>query len=195
MRIDMRATLAALGLLLIAGEARAQAETTHMDCTAAAQVALNAQDPRITSIAYSVLARCPDGSSSLASAWSNPPADPEILSKLAHRSAELADVRILNAVLATLQNTGASAAARRAALDVVLAQYSPSVVASRSTWEDPEHASLGYRSDVYQVQGEQPVTAADRDRIVAAFRSMSASDPDTDLRRIATRIVKDLGSG
>ena len=193
-----RAALAALGLLMLAGTAGvagAQEDRSSKDiCTAAARVAVAAHDARVVTSAYGVLARCPNGSATLATVWASPPTDGDALAQLAHRSVEVADRRILDASLAALQNTAASAAARRAALDVVLSQYNPEVVVSNSTWEDPEHTSLGRRNDYYQVAGEQPITAADRDRIVAAFRAMKDTDPDTQLRRIAARIVMDLGT-
>jgi hypothetical protein len=191
-----RATLAALGLLLLAGPAGAQEDRSRVDiCTAAAKVAAEAHDPRVVSAAYAVLARCPNGSATLANAWAAPPADVEALSQLTHRSIEVADRRILDATLLTLQNTAASASARRAALDVVLSQHSPAVVVGRSTWEDPEHTSLAHRNDYYQVPGEQPITAADRARIVDAFRAIRDSDPDPQLRKVAARIVSSLGPG
>jgi hypothetical protein len=189
------AALAALGLLFLSAPAGAQEDRSQVDvCTAAAKVAAEARDPRVVSAAYAVLARCPNGSATLASAWAAPPADAAALAQLTHRSVEVADRRILDASLGALQNTAASAAVRRAALDVVLSQHSPSVVVSRSTWEDPEHTSLASQSDYYQVPGEQPITAADRERIVAAFRLMKESDPDPQLRKMAARIVADLGS-
>ncbi|MDQ6634229.1 MAG: hypothetical protein M3Z10_05655, partial [Gemmatimonadota bacterium] len=181
------AAFAALGLLVLAGAAGpagAQEDRSSKDiCTAAARVAVEAHNARVVSSAYGVLARCPNGSATLAAAWASPPADAEALTQLAHRSVEVADRRILDASLTALQNTAASAAARRAALDVVLSQYNPEVVVSNSTWADPEHTSLGRRNDYYQVTGEQPITATDRDRIVAVFRAMKDSDPDTQLRR------------
>ena len=189
------AAFAALGLLVLAGVAGAQEDRSSNDiCTAAARVAVAANDPRVVSSAYGVLARCPNGSATVATVWASPPTDADALTQLAHRSVEVADRRILDATLTALQNIAASAAARRAALDVVLSQYNPEVVVSNSTWADPEHTSLGRRNDYYQVTGEQPITATDRDRIVAAFRAMKDSDPDTQLRRIAARIVTDLGT-
>jgi hypothetical protein len=187
--------LAVLSVALLASSVGAQEERKPSPaeiCAAAAKVVATAPDPRIRSAAYVILSRCPNAAASLASVWATPPVDAEALAQLRWKSASLSDRRILDATLPVVQNAGLSESTRRAALDVVLAQYAPSVAISTATWADPEHASLAVQSDYYQVPGEQPIAAADRQRIIDTFRQMGTTATDVQWRRIATRIVHDL---
>jgi hypothetical protein len=187
--------LAVLSVALLASSVGAQEENEPSQaevCAAAAKVIAHATDPRLRSAAYAIMVRCPNSAASLASVWVRPPGDSASLAQLARESADLSDRRILDATLPVVQNAALPESTRRAALDVVLAQYAPSLAIGGGTWADPEHTSLAGRSDYYQVPGEQPIAAVDRQRIIDTFRQMSTTAADVQWRRIATRIVHDL---
>ena len=188
-------TLALCGFLLAGCSARAQENgkrDKEFTCKAAEEVAAHARAPEVVSQAYTTLMRCPNAGGALAAAWANLPGDSAVLSELAIRSMYIQDRRILEATLPLVQIVGTSAAIRRHALDVVLALYRPSVAVSRSTWADPLHSSLASQSDYSQIPGEQPLTAADRQRIIDVFRQLSVTDPDLHWRQLAKRIADDL---
>jgi len=189
--------LASLGVLLLAGQAKAQEHHQPSPaeiCAAAEKVISVATDPRIVSAAYIVLSGCPNSAATFASAWSTPPVDSQVLFHLVRKSSDLSDRRILDATLPVLQNAGLPEATRRAALDVVLAQFHPSFRLGNDTWLDPEHTSMGNEFDYYQAPGEQPITSADRQRIIATFHQMSISAADSQWRRVAKRIESTLAA-
>lgn len=189
--------LASVGVVLLAGQVRAQEHREPSPaeiCEAAGKLAAVATDPRVLSVAYLVLDRCPNSAATLANIWATPPASAEALFQLVRKSADMSDRRILDATLPVVQNASVPLATRRAALDVVLAQFNPSVVISDAAWLDPEHSSLGSRSDYYQAPGEQPITAADRQRIITTFHQMSISAANSQWRRVAKRIESTLAA-
>ena len=108
-------------------------------------------------------------------------------------STRVAVRRILDASLSLVQ-TGPNVAQRRAALAVVLAQFDPSLTVSQHMWVIPDSMSLPRESDYSQRPGEQPPTAADRQRIVDTFRQLSTADPDPSWRGVARLIVRELAS-
>ena len=200
-RSTRAAILAACGLVLLAGSAAAQGgddkgkgddRDQEKTCKKAARIIAKGHVEQDERWAYAFIVECPGGAPALAGAWTSPPSNADALHALAARSRELADRRIVDAMLIAVRNTQLSQGVRRIAIDVLLAQYHPSIVAGGVTWEYPETAGLASRSDYYQVPGEQPVTPADRQRIVEVFREMSVSDPDPQIRRVAKRIFTDL---
>ena len=141
--------------------------------------------------ALAIIYQCAGAGGALAAAWSHPPADSSMLAWLVASSARVADRRILDATLSLVQ-TGPSVTQRRAALEVVLAQFDPSFTVSQYMWVVPDSMSLPRESDYYQRPGEQPPTASDRQRIVDTFRQLSTADPDPSWRGVARLIVRGL---
>lgn len=173
--------------------ARAQQKPTREEvCELAAKVIANSRDPRLLGPAYLAIGYCPQASASLASAWASPPSDSAAMFRLRRESSDISDRRIVDATLSVVSNNALPTSMRHAALDVVLAQYHPSVVLPNSAWANPQLVSLGSVSHYYQIPGAQPVTDTDRLRIVAAFRQMSTSDPDARWRLLAKHIAADL---
>ncbi len=139
------------------------------------------------------MVKCGDGAAALASAWSPVPTDSMELFYLAAASRDVADVRVLNAALAAVQNASLPQSTRHIAINVVLSQYAPSVsVSSQEDWTD--YGTLGTSQDFYQRNGEQPITAPDRQRIVDTFRTLSKTDPDPKIRRGAAYIARELSA-
>ena len=201
MRLTRAAILAACGLVLLAGSAAAQGgddkgkgddRDQEKTCKKAARIIAKGHVEQDERWAYALIVGCPDGAASLASAWASSPSDSNALHDLADRSRELADRRIVDAMLIVVRNSQLTQGVRRIAINVLLGEYHPTIWVSRATWERPETVGLAHGADYYQIPGEQPVTAADRQRIVEAFREMSVSDPDPQIRRVAKRIFTDL---
>ena len=203
MRSIRAVILAACGLVFLAGSAAAQGgddkhkdkgddRNQEMTCKKAARIISKGHVEQEERWAYAFIVGCPGGAASLASAWTSWPSDAEELHALAARSREVADRRIVDAMLVAVRNTQRSQGDRRIAINVLLAQYDPTVTAGNPTWEDPEHTWISGVFHQYQVPGEQPVTAADRQRILEAFQEMSVSDPDPLVRRVAKRIFAAL---
>jgi hypothetical protein len=140
--------------------------------------------------AFAVVMRCPDAGRAFAAAWGHLPTNPAVFQELINRSGEVSDRRILNAAMGTLQSATVETQ-RRGALDAVLKQFHPSLVLGRA-WNNPENTTLGSLSDYYQRPGEQPITPADRQRVVDLFRQMSTRDANAQWRRVATRLATDL---
>lgn len=194
------ALLTALGLVLWARSARGQdADGKESDaektCEKAAKALTKGHPEKKDLWAFSVIVKCPGAGALLAAGWSPVPIDSTELFSLSAASVSVADVRILNAILVVVQNTSVAQAARRIAIDVALSQYAPDIRVGNGGWASPdERASLGRMMDYYQVAGEQPITEADRQQIVEAFRAMGTTDPDPQIRRVATLIVRELSA-
>ena len=112
--------------------------------------------------------------------------------ELRRASTQLADVDLLNAVLAVLQDASRPIFTRRAALEVVVAHYAPYYTVSNYTWNEPESSGLGMLTDTYQIPGAHPVTDLDRTRIVSILAAMGTSEPDARLRAVARAIAAEL---
>ena len=192
-----RQRFVAVALLTMTSTVAAVAQDTsttagRLNCVSASQIVARSHHQSLLADAYSVLIRCPGAAATLAQVWNTPPSDSSTLAKLTRRSAGIADRRILAAKLPIVSNGLFNPSIRRAALEVVIAQYDPSYVISSSTWSDPEHTSVARDSDYYQKSGEEPVTAIERQAIIDGLRRMAASDSDDRLRRVATRLLNDL---
>ena len=187
----------ALAVVALASHAAAQdtrRPSPQEICAAAEAVVAHARSPQLLTFAYAVVEKCPNAGATLARAWVTPPTDSIGLLRLSMTSRAISDRRLLDATLPIVQNAGAPEAQRRAALGVVLAQFASHVVMMDATWSDPEHSSLGARSDTYQTAGEQPIAAADRQRIIDTFRQMGAANGTALWGRVARRIVISLAA-
>lgn len=189
MTIAFRAFLLVVGASLVASPAMAQKTQPTRTCAIASTLLANGsplQPP--DRWAYSFIVECSGGGIALARAWSPPPSDPLEVAELRRGSMQLADLDLLNATLAVLQDVSRPMSTRRSALQVVVVQYAPHNDVGNATWDEPESAGLGVRSDYYQVQGSHPVTAADRQRIISVLRAMGVSEPDLKLRAVSRAI-------
>jgi len=191
--------LATVGLMFLAGRAIAQddrGDDNPQDhtCDKAARILAKGHPAKKEQWALGLMVKCAGGAAALAGLWSPLPTDSTALFALASSSRSVGDVRVLNAALAVVQNASISQATRRVAINVVLAEYAPAISLGNANWADPEHTSLGLLSDVYQRAGEQPVTAADRQRVVAAFVALSTAEPNPLLRRVAAMIARELNA-
>jgi hypothetical protein len=184
--------LAALTLIALPALAQSH-EHDEKSCEKAVKIVAKGHVEARNRWAFAMVTRCKGGGSALAAAWQRPPRDPDALTQLVHRSGNISDRRILDAAMSVLQSP-TDEPRRRAALRAVVAQYNPSYTMMSTTWDDPETSGLGRQSDYYQVPGEQPVNASDRARVVAAMRTIAASDADAKWRRLATRLASDLAA-
>jgi hypothetical protein len=71
-------------------------------------------------------------------------------------------------------------------------KYNPSVDIMSGNWDNPENTLLARVSDYYQVPGEQPITAADRQQVVELFQQLSATASTQQWRRVAALVARDL---
>lgn len=142
--------------------------------------------------AFALIVTCRNGASALASAWSPPPDDSAGLADLVNSSARLSDRRILDAAISAFNNATQAQWKRRLIVRTVLAQYAADLALTTSAWSDPENAGMGHYTDHSQANGEVPVTAVDRQRILAMFSAAAASDPDLLMRKVAAMIVREL---
>jgi hypothetical protein len=140
---------------------------------------------------FAHITTCPGASEVLAAAWAHPPTKADLLRDLVGRSGGIADRRILNAALTAMQAAPLEAQ-RRAALSVVLTQYNPSVAMTTWIWDNPENTILANVSDYYQVPGEHPITAADRQQVVDLFQQLSTTASTQQWRRVAALVARDL---
>jgi hypothetical protein len=191
--------LAAVSLMAVAGRAIAQDDPNDDNpqdhtCDKAAKIWAKGHPAKKDLWAIRVTAKCAGGAATLARAWSPVPTDSTELFDLAAASRHVADGRVMNAALAVMQSASLPQATRRIAINVVLAQYGPMIAVGNAQWADPEHASLALVSDYDQIAGEQPVTAADRQRVVSASLALSTTDPDPQVRRVTAMIARELSA-
>lgn len=184
---------AVVGMLLLTSRAIAQADDpSDHSCDKAAKIVAKGHPEKKDQWALQTLVSCAGGAAALATDWSPAPTDDTELLVLAASSGQLADERVLNVVLSAVQNSALPQSTRRIAMNVVLAQYSPTIVVSDLDWADPAPSSLRRNMDYYQIVGEQPITTTDRQRVVATFQAMSSTDPDPQVRRVAAMIAREL---
>jgi hypothetical protein len=190
MTIPARVFLLVVGASLVACPAMSQNTHPTRTCAIAATLLANGSPLQpADQWAYSFIVECSGAGTALARAWSPPPSDPLEVAELRRASMQLADLDLLNATLAVLQDVSRPMLTRRAALQVVVVQYAPQYEVGDATWDEPESAGLGFRSDYYQVQGSHPVTAADRQRIITVLTTMGVSEPDLKLRAVSHAIA------
>jgi|BarGraNGADG00212_1021973.scaffolds.fasta_scaffold18033_2 hypothetical protein len=201
MKPSTRALLFAIvSLMVVVGRAIAQDDPNDDNpqdhtCDKAAKILAKGHPAKKELWALGVMVKCAGGAAALAGAWSPVPTDSTELFVLADASRDVADVRVLNAALAAVQNASVPQTTRHIAIDVVLAQYGPMISLGAQNWtDDTGRWTLAMSQDYYQVTGEQPVTAADRQRIVAAFRTLSTTDPDPKIRRVAALVAQELSA-
>jgi hypothetical protein len=190
MTIPFRTVLIAVGVSLVAIPVMAQKTRPTRTCAVASTLLANGSPLQPTDQwAYSFIVACPGGGAALAHAWTPPPTDSLEVAELRRGSTQLADLELLNATLAALQDVNQPMLTRRAALQVVVAQYAPQYDVSGATWNQPETAGVGIQADYYQVAGSNPVTPADRQRIISVLQSMGVSEPDLKLRAVTHAIA------
>lgn len=189
-----RLFLLALAVCIPAASSAAHAQDDKDDksCSKAARIIAKGHPEHKEEWAYAVIGRCPGGAGVLAAAWSPLPSDSSTFANLISGSADLADRRILDAALGAFADAALPPTRRRDILNVIIFEYAPDRVVSDGLWNDPEHGILASRMDFYQQPGEQPLTAADRQRILDSLRAASTNDPDLHMRRVLARIVHDL---
>lgn len=193
MTIRVRFILLFAVAFVFTASAKAQKTRPTRTCTTAAALLANGSPLQpADQWAYSFIVGCAGGGSALARAWSPPPTDTLEVAELRRGSTQLADLDLLNATLAVLQDVGRPIFTRRAALQIVVAQYSPEYDVSNTNWEQPDTAPLGMQADYYQIAGSNPITAADRQRIISILSAMGANEPDLSLRAVARAIAKYL---
>jgi hypothetical protein len=191
-RIRTDTAIVMFGLTLLATTAKAQDDGGDHTCDKAAKIVARGKPEKKELWAFAALVSCSGGAATVASAWNSPPADTDAFHALAAASYSVADHRILTAVLGVVRNTGISSQQRRVAINVALSQFSPSLAIPSYSWANPATAILGHQSDYHQLAGDQPVTAADRQAVVDALRSLGSSDPDPVLQQVAARVAMAL---
>jgi hypothetical protein len=139
--------------------------------------------------AYDHIRFCRDPIGALARAWSNPPTDIYTLEILQLRSAYHADQRMLALVLPIATDTSRPPLVRWAAMGTLVQLYDPCQILTYQAWSEPSRWSTALRDHCSVEPGDRPLTAADRERILALFNQMAASDPDARVRVVSKRIA------
>jgi len=160
-------------------------------CDKAAKILARGKPQRKENWAYSTIAGCAEGAGYVATAWGDPPADSVSLWNLVWGSGRVRDRRIVGAVAATVMDASLPHTVRISALSVLLTQYDR-VSAVMSQW-DPEKGAVGRALDVYMIDGEQPVGAADRQLIASTILQLSNTDADPWMQSLAKIVAVDMG--
>ena len=188
------AALFLLGSATLSGSAVAQNNrgqgNDDKTCDKAAKILEKGHPKKKELWAYGTISGCPDAANLLRAAWADPPSDPEQLHAIAAATYEVADSRIVTALLAVVQQTGLPFATRVVTLKLLVSQYNREKVVGFTS--DDSTAWVGTIDHTYQVSGEQPVTIADRQRMRDAFRAMAASDPQPRIRAAAKAIMLEI---
>jgi hypothetical protein len=133
-----------------------------------------------------------DAALALVERWKRPPTDLHDLARLEYTSQRLQDVRLIGPLQRLASDTGAARLARIAALSTLLAYLHPGFGLP------PNEQAFSGRIDDFGLtvtmgsgprQGEQPITADDRRRIVAWILARSLSDPDPGVRRFLASLA------
>jgi hypothetical protein len=141
--------------------------------------------------AYSTIALCAGGAAYIATAWQDPPTDSLAMWHLLAGSWRVRDRRIVSALAVTVTKDSLPHAVRFAAMEILLAQYDR-VSRIMSGW-DPEAGAVGTAADVYMIDGEQPVGAADRQLIASTVLQLSNTDADPWMQSLAKIVAVDMG--
>jgi len=160
-------------------------------CKKAAKILTRGRPEKKEEWAYTTISGCAEGAMYLAIAWRNPPTDSVALFHLHSGSMEVRDHRIVDAVTGIVTDASLPRAVRVGVLDVLLAQYDR-VSRLMSKW-DPENGAVGKASDVYMIDGEQPVGVADRELISSTVLRLSDTDADPWMKSLATIVAADMG--
>lgn len=198
-----RALVSLVTLLIVCGTSGAEAQGAgpvrrtevgrRNDCRLAAQV-LEAGEPATKyDWALDAIGWCHDqGGAALAAAWASPPTDRRRLGRLVHETERLADRRTADALIRIAQSGAQPRRTRFAAL-AVLANYVDSTVFVRpERLVSPDGGVLSVRTHGFQQPGSEPLTTADRTRIVAAVRALGDGDPDAGVKAAAHVLGKQL---
>ena len=184
--------------LLAAAPVDGQSASPHDDnrlreeCHLAAQVVQTGHPARKMEWAYDIIHVCSEAGAALASSWLQPLTG-EVLANRGHRSAETSDGRVILAALAVATSDARSSEERRSALDVLTMIYKPGSTIS-NLWNTPAANRVGLSTyfDFSQVQGSQPVTAADRASVLGALDVLGARTPATDISTMAKWLAAEL---
>lgn len=142
--------------------------------------------------AYDIIHVCSEAGAALASSWLQTLTG-EDLAIRGHRSAEVGDGRVMLAALAVAASDGRSSEERRSALDVLTMLYKPGSTIS-NLWNTPavNQVGLSKHFDFSQMQGSQPITAADRANVLHALDALGARVPTTDISAMAKWLAAEL---
>lgn len=170
----------------------AQSASAWSTMCAEAAFALDPSAPAVSGVARTkdwaleVSSRCSKGAQTLAAAWAIP--QPSTLYPLlVARSARISDKRILYAALAVAKNPSQPDFVRRAALDLIIREYEPSLSLTDRYWSAPDSSTLAASTDILTSAGEQPITAHDRQAVLSALAVLS-SDPSVPVRTVANAL-------
>ena len=161
-------------------------------CRLAAQVIQKGHPAPKMEWAYDIIHVCSEAGAALASSWLQTLTG-EDLANRGHRSAEVGDGRVMRAALAVATSDVRSSEERRSALDVVTMIYTAGSTIS-NIWNTPAANRVGLSRyfDFSQVQGTEPVTAADRANVLGALDLLGAQAPVTDISAMAKWLAAEL---
>lgn len=189
-----RGALVILGFAALSRPGFAQSErgqgNDDKSCVKAAKILEKGHPDKKELWAYGTISGCAGAAGLLGASWVDPPSDPEALQALAAATYEVADSRIVTALLTAVQQTQLSFVTRVTVLKLLISQYNK----EKGLGFDSRDSSawIGRYDHAYQVSGEQPVTPADRQRMRDAFIALAASDPQPRIRAAAKAIMREI---
>lgn len=195
----MRQSCFFFGLALLAadpanGQSNSQRADNRLrdDCRLVAQVIQTGHSAPKMEWAYDIIHVCSEAGAALASSWLQPLTAEELANR-GYRSAEVNDGRVILAALAVATSDARSSEERRSALDVVTMLYKPGSTISK-LWNTPAVNRVGLSTyfDFSQVQGSQPVTAADRAIVLGTLDVLGGRTPATDISAMAKWLAAEL---
>jgi hypothetical protein len=129
------------------------------------------------------------GGEALANAWQNPSVLSTALRPLQGASMEILDRRILDAVLPIALDEGAEEALRLSAIAVLASYLIPGARVSGEGWFRGDEtrvwpASFGRSMHPFWMEGEVPITQADRDRVEAALTRLGEESESERIRNV-----------
>ncbi|MHB1311827.1 MAG: hypothetical protein ACYC3L_07395 [Gemmatimonadaceae bacterium] len=193
-RSRRQAVLILLGLATLSCSSAAQKDRAKDDeektCDKAARILEKGHPEKRSLWAYGTISGCPGAAGVLRTSWADPPSDPDELHSIAAATYEVADSRLVTALLNLVQQTPLPLITRVTVLKLLVSQYNREKVVNFRSGDST--AWVGTIDHTYQVSGEQPVTTADRQRMREVFRSMAASDPQPRIRAAAKAIMREI---
>jgi len=145
--------------------------------------------------------RCPErGPVALARIWEAPPSDTAALETLGNVTLSVRDVRVIPAIVKTLDNSSMPRSIRLAALGTLVRLYSPDHVVQFKQRQgknttDQIYVLMGEWSHPVGDDGASPITQVDRDRLLAVITRCSQSNSDPGIRSAASQVLVRLGVG
>jgi hypothetical protein len=147
------------------------------------------------------LLECPQtGPLALVTVWAIPPSDPAVLNTLSHASAGIRDMRVLTAVMKSAEDATLFRTGRQTALRTLVRLYHPTLeVDFKTRPEDgangPVFVMMGKWTSTPGREGAVPITESGKDEILATLDRVGQTGTDQELRRVALRLKRELGSG